>query len=55
MSEKREQESEPLPEIFDDLWEFDSDSDDEDQPQAELQSDENDVEAHGGSGFSRPE
>lgn len=55
MSEKREHESEPLPEIFDDFWEFDSDQDDEDQPQVELQSDESDVEAHGGSGFTRPE
>ena len=55
MDENREQESESLPEIFDDLWQFDSDQDDEDQPQVELKSDENDVEAHGGSGFTRPE
>jgi hypothetical protein len=55
MSEKREQESEQLPEVFDDFWEFDSDLDDEDQPQVELQSDENHVEAHGRGAFNRPE
>jgi hypothetical protein len=55
MSESRDQESEPLVENFDDFPEIDSGQDDEIQPEDEVQSDEDDVETHGGGGFNRPE
>ena len=55
MGETSNRESEPLLEIFDDFPDIDSEGDDDVQPEVGLESDEDDVEAHGGGGFNRPE